>query len=234
MKTYYLIFIPFFLFIAYSCEDKTPQEQFNEFETLYIKGQYSNARKSIDKLIAIDTTSALLYNARGLSSLKLKQYETAIIDFSNALKIENENILALTKRGEAKSMKKSYPEAIEDFKRAIVLKGFKPAPDTIFSYKTKNVELFIDPLLFDIVYLRGKAYYDIFELYLAYDDFNLCIEASLNASIDSKFDKIPECYYWRGHTFKRMNEIKRACVDLNIAAESGITQAVKDLEEICQ
>lgn len=234
MKGYYYIFLLFLLLISYSCKEKSQQEQFDEFEILYAKGQYSNAQKVIDRLLKVDTTSALLYNASGLTNLKLKQYNTAIKDFTQALAIQNENILALTKRGEAKALNKDYNDAIADFKKAIVLKGFKPIPDSLFDYHSRQVELYSDPLLFDIVYLRGKAYYDIFELYLAYDDFNLCIEASLNASIDSKFDKIPECYYWRGHTFNRMNETKRACLDLQIAAESGINQAVQDLEDICK
>lgn len=235
MRTIYILFfLLHFLFFANSCKERTPQEQFDKFEALYAKGQYSNALDIITNLIESDSTSTLLYNACGLTNLKLKQYQKAIGNFTQTLNIDNDNILALTKRGEAYALDKNYSEAINDLKKAIILKGFKPMPDSIWNYNTSKPELYSDPLLFDIVYLRGKAYYDIYELYLAYDDFSLCIEGSLNASIDSKFDKIPECYYWRGHTFNRMHETKRACVDLQIAAESGISQAVHDMEEICQ
>lgn len=232
MRLYFLLVISLIYFT--SCKEETPQDKFDKFESLYTQGQYSNAKKVINQLIAIDSMSVQLYNARGLCSIKLKEYEEAIDDFSAVLNIEDENILAITRRGEAKSLKKDYTEAIKDLRKAIILKGFNPAVDSTFSYQTKHPELHIDPLFFDIVYLRGKAYYDIFELYLALDDFTLCIEAALNASIDSKFDKIPECYYWRGLTLARMDETKRACVDLQIAAESGITQAVRDIKEICE
>ncbi len=232
MRLYFILFISFLFFS--SCKEYTPQEQFERFESQYTDGQYLKAKKTLNKLLSLDSTSVQLYNSRGLCNLKLKQYEEAIEDFSTSLDLEDENILAMTRRGEAKALNKDYLGAIEDLRQAIVAKGFKPISDSIFTYASQYPELHTDPLFFDIVYLRGRAYYSIFELYLALDDFTLCIEASLNASIDSKFDKIPECYYWRGHTLARMDETKRACVDLQIAADSGILQAVKDIEEICK
>lgn len=229
MKFRFLLYTPLLISIIISCTSKTPQEYFSEFESLYTDGKTDKAIKTISRLIEIDSTSTLLYNARGLAYLHSQEYDLAIADFSQSLKLDNENIYALAKRGESKYLSKNYVEAIVDLKEAVILKGFNPVSDSIFDYKINNLELFLEPSLFDIIYQRGLAYYNIYELFMAYDDFNICIEGSVN----SRFDKIPECYFWRGMTYKEIDQKHLACQDFKIAAESGITEANKYIEELC-
>ena len=231
----YFILVAALAVCMIACSAKTDQEMFDDYETSFEKDQFFDAIASLDVILLKDSTSLLLYHARGISNQRANEYDSAIKDFSKALEINNEDVFALTQRANAYTMKGEYKNAIDDYNRAIVIRGFNTAnDDTIKKYKVKNKKLFEVPLLFDIVYLRGKAYYETFDLIRAIDDFNLCIETSLETSMNSKFDKIPDCYYWRGCTYARLGELNRACEDFHIAAESGINKAFADIEENCR
>lgn len=228
-----IIFYLFFSFLL-ACTPKTSQDLFDDYESYFEEGKYKLAQKAVDQIIELDSATVFLYNIRGEAYLNDHNYKAAVADFSNTLNLDPENINALANRGYANFLLKNYNEALEDLKKAVVLKGFKPLSDTIFNYKVQTPDRYKDPLLSDIVYIRGRVYYEKFDLFLACEDFSFCIDTSLKVSADAKFDKLPECYYWRGLTWERMNEDNRACLDMKIAAESGLTQALEYLNRNCK
>ena len=226
MNTNRLYFIIFILIIQFSaCSEKTNQDLFSDFEASFQNEQYEDT----------DSTTTLIYHAKGLCLQKLNKNKEAILIFTRAIEIDSENIYALTQRGCSYAMQGDYKNAIQDYKKAIILRGFNTTGDNQNKgYKLKNSEYLEIPLLFDIVYLRGRAYYETYDLIRALDDFNLCIESSSEASVNSKFGKLPECYYWRGLTYVRMGEKNRACEDFYVAADSGMNQAFDDINKNCK
>jgi len=61
------------------------------------------------------------YVKRGQTSLEKKDYDTAISEFSEAIRLEPNNAWALSSRGYAWSMKKNYDKAIDDYNESIRL-----------------------------------------------------------------------------------------------------------------
>ena len=222
------------VFCLSSCNNKTNQALFDDFEYFFEEEQFDDAIKTLDRILTKDSTSVFLYHARAICNQRTSNYNVAIADLTKALKFDKEDVLALTLRANTYTLVGEYKKAIEDYDKAVIFKGFNTTQNSAPAnkYKMKNKEILRTPLFFDIIYLRGKAYYETFDLIRAIDDFNLCIESSSDSG--SKFDKVPECYYWRGRTYARLGELNRACEDFHIAAESGINQAFVEIEENCK
>lgn len=232
-RFYYLIFLLIIQIAA--CSEKTNQDLFSDFEVSFQKEQYEDGINILNSILDTDSTTTLIYHARGLCFQKLSKYNEAIADFSKAITLDTENIYALTQRGCSYAMLGDYKSALDDYKKAIILRGFDASGDHANKkYKLSKSEYLKIPLLFDIVYLRGRAYYETYDLIRALDDFNLCIESASEASVNSKFSKLPECYYWRGLTYVRIGEMNRACEDFYVAADSGINQAFEDINKHCK
>ena len=80
-----------------------------------------NAAWQLNPNKTIKTYQFYTYFRRGNSYLRLKEYQKAISDYSNALQIQTDNFQCLCNRGEAYLFSGIYEAAIADLKKALLL-----------------------------------------------------------------------------------------------------------------
>jgi tetratricopeptide (TPR) repeat protein len=84
-------------------------------------GDYLEAIKDFSKAIVLAPDSALAYNNRGLSLVKVEDVDGAISDFTKAIELKPSESVVFYNRGIALAHKKDYEKAISDFQRAAIL-----------------------------------------------------------------------------------------------------------------
>jgi tetratricopeptide (TPR) repeat protein len=151
----------------------------------YDKGDYHGAIANFTKAIAFEPDNFVLYMRRGLSYDKIKEYDKAISDYTEAININPnyENIFATyNNRGYAYYGKNDYSHAFADYTKAISIN-----PNYARAYRN-----------------RGQAYLDTHDYNIAMDDFNEAIKLAPDD---------PDHYFLRGLCYYYSNDYAHARSD---------------------
>jgi protein O-mannosyl-transferase len=87
--------------------------------TLASEGLQAEALKNLNYAIALDSTDAEYFYNRGLVFLRMKQWKSAILDYSRLIVLNPKDISAYALRGSAYLGNKSYPESIADYNQVL-------------------------------------------------------------------------------------------------------------------
>jgi tetratricopeptide (TPR) repeat protein len=152
--------------------------------------------------------SSVAYNGRGLAFYEIKQYDTAVSDFIQALRLDPDFATAYYNRGNAYDARKDYGKAIADYSKAI---GYKPN-----EYK-KAIHDFTQAVRIDSTYTkaynnRGMMYGRLGENDQAISDFTRAVY------LDPNYAK---AYYNRAITYFVTGEYFKALEDVTRSKELG-------------
>jgi len=119
------------LMCSCSGESETSLDWFKKAEAL----NYSDPSKAIEYLnhaIKLQPDYADAYNMRGISYVKLGQYQRGIEDFNEAIRLRPDDTRTYINRGISYTFLSQYPPAIADYSKAISLK-----PDNVDAYLSR-------------------------------------------------------------------------------------------------
>lgn len=140
----------------------------NRSNAYYGKGDYIKALEDTDQAFEIEPNSFYVWNTRGLIHRRMKEFQKAIDDYTNAIKV-NPNSAAYSGRCLTYYDFGKYEEAAADCSEAISLK-----PNTAMSY-----------------YYRGLARIKFEQNALAINDFRKAIEINPNfREAQNELDKL--------------------------------------------
>jgi tetratricopeptide (TPR) repeat protein len=97
--------------------------------------RFAQAVPLLDEAIQLNPNFSLAYNARCYANLRLKQYDRAIADCSEAIKLDASYVNAYQNRGVAKRFQGDRAGSNEDFKRAAELQPVAQVQNTKASVK---------------------------------------------------------------------------------------------------
>ena len=91
----------------------------NEIRELFILKKYNEVLVTCEKLIKEESEDPLLYNFAGVSCQALKNFETSILFFKQAIKIEPKNISYLNNLANSFVTLRKYKDAEEIYEKAL-------------------------------------------------------------------------------------------------------------------
>ena len=154
-------------------------------------GDINKMIKSLNKAIREDPTDPMAYRRRGMAHMQAQLYINAISDFTHAIELDPTQVEVLVQRGQA-HMKADHPVlAIEDFELALthndkLAKAYSGRAAALvteekFEYAliwlTKAIHRFKAPReLAEIIFARGKVFYQMGRIAPAVSDFSAVIE----------------------------------------------------------
>ncbi len=154
-------------------------------------GDLNKVIKSLNKAIREDPTDPWTYRRRGLAHMQAGLFINAVSDFTYAIELNPPAVEALVQRGQA-HMKANHPVlAIEDFELALshndkLSKAYSGRAAALvleekFEYAliwlTKAIHRFDTPReLAEIIFARGKVFYQMGRVAPAISDFSAVIE----------------------------------------------------------
>ncbi|MGB5768783.1 MAG: tetratricopeptide repeat protein [Crocosphaera sp.] len=83
------------------------------------QGNYKNAVRLLNQLLALQPDSAIDYNNRGLMYLKMGNYEQAMVDFNQAIAINPRLDRAYNNRGNCYAIQGNLRKAVENYEQAL-------------------------------------------------------------------------------------------------------------------
>lgn len=150
------------------------------------------------------------YTDQGLKLMTLKEYEKAIVLFSNDIENKQADVDTYSGRGLSYFLLQNYQEALWDLNTTI----------TMIPNSDNNLD---QEWISSIYKFRGITYYNLEYYPLAIDD--LLTSLRLQVSGDA--------YYYLGVSRLVIKDPK-GCKDLQLAAELGHNAAFVDLNEYCR
>ncbi len=160
-------------------------------ELLQKTGDGYGSIESFDRALMQDPTNPATYRRRGAAHLALGQYLHAVSDFTRSLELYPGQLEVLVQRGQT-YLKAGHPlMAIEDFELALthndrLAKAYSGRAAALVTqgrheytliWLTKAIHRFTDPReLSEIVFARGKVYYQMGRIGPAISDFSTVIE----------------------------------------------------------
>jgi tetratricopeptide (TPR) repeat protein len=99
----------------------------NESYMLVNQGQYDEAVKNFDKIIATYPTLSVAFIGRGTAYAMSRNLQPAIVDFSEAIRLQPDLMEAYKRRGQARAAAGQESEGIQDLNDALALPSMSPA-----------------------------------------------------------------------------------------------------------
>lgn len=179
----------------------------------------------------------------GDSKRKNKDYEGAIIEYTNAIKSNPAISDLYNKRGMAKDSKMDFQGAIDDYTNALdVAKSFRQernrrddyyfnrgsARYLISDYANAVID-FTESLRagsddYYTFFLRARCKEELTDYQGAIDDYTKSID---------EYWKNPDSYLHRGMIYYKLNQKDKACSDWSKAGELGAATAYDKIKEFC-
>ena len=194
-------------------------------EAKYQSGQYMDAIKAYGQAISEDPENPRLYWGRGRAYEKLNEFQTAIQDYSKAIKLNNNFTEALASRAVLHVRAAQPKKALEDYNQIIQnqqdaaayyserakvkvsLNDFKGALEDY----SAAVKLNPDVAAFD--YEKGLIHYQLKQLEQAIEAFS---------AATTKDPQLAKAYYARGLAYVDNHNMSAAAVDFEKAREIGL------------
>ena len=164
------------LFMSGLIYSQTEIDYYNKGIELYKSEKYTEAILNFTKAIALESTDADFYTARGNAYFMLEDYVNALFDYNKALSINLNDIITLYNRGNIYQIQKDNSLAIDDYTKVIL----------------------IDPQYWEAYNNRGQLFTELGELDKAMDDFTTAINiyssdpAALNPVYPGKDQQSPQ------------------------------------------
>ncbi len=95
---------------------------FEDAKRLFVEGKFKESAEAFTTAATAGYDQKICYLSRGTAYLKLRQTDSAIADFSDAIALDEINPRPYYYRGMAYAQKKDYSSAVKDFSKAIELK----------------------------------------------------------------------------------------------------------------
>ncbi|MDG2252093.1 MAG: sulfotransferase [Methylophilaceae bacterium] len=201
---------------------KNIDEELNEVQKNFSKGDYQLALRKINKLIKNNKRNYIVYNYKGIILVALKSSSEAIENFKKALHLNPDFIEAIGNIGMAYHEMSYFEKAIENYKKAYELSGlvqFEINLGNIYLETRKNKEAiyhFNNALKKDsrneyLHQLLAEAYIRDIKHELAIEHHKIAI--SINPSNPENYYLLGSDYIWSGN--KEM-AIKNFIITLNI------------------
>ncbi|GAA0730572.1 hypothetical protein GCM10009430_41880 [Aquimarina litoralis] len=120
MKTY-IITVALILNLSFVFSQEILSEAYLDGNEYFRMGEYQKAIKSYTKLISMDNKKIRKtgYVNRGLARDKIKEYDGAIQDFTEAIKLDSTDMASFIDRGLSKMHAGYFAEAIKDYEYVI-------------------------------------------------------------------------------------------------------------------
>ena len=221
------------IYLISGCNLKSADDYLIESNKLADNKKYKEAIALLDKAIEKDPNHRGAYLNRGLCHEKLKDFDSAILDYTALLRIDPNNVAALYNIGTCKYDLNLFQEAIEYYNKALVTKGYSIESDTsgkpslILDLNKNGV---IEDAKFDIAsnqlfYQRGLAYYQLNDFRSAYGDFYKCLTQKYY---------VTDCHYMIALCYIESGNKEKGCIELDKAIALGDTLSVKKKQELCK
>ena len=181
----------------------------------------------------------------GDSKRKNKDYEGAIIEYTNAIKSNPKIANLYNKRGLAKDSKGEIQGAIDDYTIALDVadsfsQSYNYRADYYYNRGTSRCVIsdFANAIKDLTESIRASSDdYDEFKFYFrarckeALTDYQGAID-DYTKSID-EYGKNPDSYFHRGEIYYKLNQKDKACSDWSKAGELGEAKAYDKIKEFC-
>ncbi len=202
--------------IALSHDRKNPIIHNNLGDAYYRLMEFKSAIREYDTALELDAKYLKAYYNRGLAFACLTQYKEAAKNFTEVISIEKDFAEAYNVRGLTFYYMNEYDKAIDDFNKAIELKedfdeayiyiantkyalkdlgGALSNFDTALKLNEKNPEAY---------FYRGLVRYDEADYDKAVSD--------LTKSIELHYADLHEAYYWKGWSYRLMDDLENAVI----------------------
>lgn len=215
-----------------SCDLKTADDYLFESNKLTEREKYKEAIELLDKAIEKNPKYREAYLKRGLCHEKLKDFNSAILDYKALLKVDPKNTAAFYNIGTCKYDLNYFEEAVEYYNKALATKGYSIESDTSGTPSITidlNKNGIIEDAKFDIesnqlFYQRGLAYYQLNKFRSAYVDFYKCLTHNYY---------VTDCHYMIALCYFESGNKEKACTELDKAIALGDTLSKKKKQEVC-
>jgi len=228
-----LVIILTIVCLTASCNFKSADDYIVESNKLVDKEKYKEAIALLNKAIEKDPKNKGAYLNRGLCHEKLKDLNSAILDYTALLKIDPTNIAALYYIATCKYDLNLFQEAVEYYNKALQAKGYSIESDT--SGKPSlildlNKNGIIEDAKFDIAsiqlfYQRGLAHYQLNKFRSAYSDFSRCLAQNYYTT---------DCHYMIALCYIESGNKEKGCIELDKAIALGDTLSMRKKQELCK
>lgn len=189
------------------------------------KKLYDQAINGYSRIIETNQKYARVYEFRGGTYFKIREYGLAIKDYNTAIEIDSEFTEAYVNRGVAYAGKGQYELAIQDYQKAIELDPSFDMAYVNLGYVNEEKKLYEQAIKYytsaldinsrnaEAYYSRGNVYHSLGSHDLAIKDYNKAIEFKPGDAV---------LYSRRGyvHLVELGHEIK-GCLDLQKACKLG-------------
>lgn len=167
--------------------------------------RYEGAFRDIKTVLDREPTNPKLHMSLGNLLVEVKDYENAVLAYSEAIRLLPSYAEAYNNRGYAKLFINNYQGAVEDCRNAINIMGKLASP-----YSFNNL---------------GHAYRELNQMDSAFKYFDKAIVSK---------PKFPEAFFERGKAKQQMKNQDGACADWNMALQQGYADTAKIISNYCQ
>lgn len=184
---------------------------------------YKEAIDLYSAILARDPNDIDAYFDRALDKYSLEDHEGAISDLQEIVKRDSANTRSFYILGMEYGIMKKYEESIRHLNTALRLKKIDPSqtkPITTLSISEGPYDCPVDQILYE----RGRIYYQSDSIRKAYFDFTACIDLGYRTG---------DSYYMRALCYLSSDMKEDACRDLNLAYRYGATIARKAIAKNC-
>jgi Flp pilus assembly protein TadD len=212
------------------------EEQLDQSRRHMQEGQYQEAIKTLDALLAENPQEATAYNMRGVAYLESGQPQDAVSDFSQAIRHNAQDYRFWFNRGNARLQTGDLANALLDYNEAIRLQ-----PDVADIYLNRAAVLTqieqLPAALQDIRLALQQAPQDALvqlnagKIYYALDSMP---QASRHLTESVRLDaKRGEAFYLLGTIHKEQGDAAQACTLYRQAAQLGYQEATAAAQSVC-
>ena len=204
----------------------------DQAELAYKEGNYDEALRIIDEVMAVDPNNPFAYNTRGNTYTALNRYNEAMTDYSRAIALDPELSFLYYNRGRLHNLLENYDDAISDLQKSVELSpvefGYRAygAIGLIYhnlSQYDKALEAFETSISYnrderaDIYYYRGETHTALNDYDAAIDDYQAAL---------SRFSRYDEAYQGLGYAYYKTAQYDQALEALNEALEISPNSAI--------
>ena len=201
---------------------QTVQEYFEAAQRNIELGEFNQAVKNLDMVVSLDSNNAQVFAQRGFVKSNLMILSEAIADYDQSIALNPNDTWVLGNRAKLKIQTGDFKGAIEDFERSIQLNPKDP-----WSYMMRG----------EAKYMALKNNYSPsakISYFSAVDDFSKAVSLDHNFGFaflrraQTRLDSLKQDL-----SIPSVPELEGICDDWLLAANSGVPDAIVELENNC-